>query len=78
MIYNAEDLLKKVDEYGFLPFFKNAIRGFSIEEMCQPELWFTDQDGPWEWKGPVAKSGQCIYGKFFKCKAMFASQILFI
>ncbi len=38
MIYNAEDLLNKVEEYGFLPFFKNGIPGFSVEEMCPPEL----------------------------------------
>lgn len=74
MIYNVEDLLKKVEEYGFLPFFKNGIPGFSVEELCQPELWFTDKEGPWEWKGPVAKSGRCIYGKFFNGKAGFVSK----
>ncbi len=74
MIYNAEDLLKKVEEYGFLPFFKNGIPGYSVEELCPPELWFTDKEGPWEWKGPVAKSGRCMYGKFFNGKAGFVSK----
>lgn len=74
MIYNADDLLNKVEEYGFLPFFKNGIPGFSVEEMCPPELWFTDKEGPWEWKGPVAKSGRCIYGKLFNGKAGFVSK----
>lgn len=74
MIYNAEDLLNKIEEYGFLPFFKNGIPGYSVEEMCPPELWFTDKEGPWEWKGPVAKSGRCIYGKFFNGKAGFVSK----
>lgn len=74
MIYNAEDLLNKVEEYGFLPFFKNGIPGYSVEEMCPQELWFTDKEGPWEWKGPVAKSGRCIYGKFFNGKAGFVSK----
>lgn len=74
MICGVEELLKKVKEYGFLPFFKNSIPNFSIEEMCPPEQWFTDQDGPWEWKGPVAKSGECIYGKFFNGKAGFISK----
>ena len=74
MIYNAENLLKKIEEYGFLPFFKNGIPGYSVEELCPPELWFTDKEGPWEWKGPVAKSGRCIYGKFFNGKAGFVSK----
>lgn len=74
MLRNADDLLKSVERYGFLPFFKNSIKGFSVEEMCPPELWFTELDGPWEWKGPVAKSGRCIYGKFFGGKAGFISK----
>lgn len=74
LLYTCDDLLSAVEEYGFLPFFKNSIQGFSIEEMCPPELWFTDLDGPWEWKGPIAKSGKCIYGKFFRGKAGFISK----
>lgn len=74
MLKNEDDLLIKVEQYGFLPFFKNAIPGFSIEEMCPAELWFTELDGPWEWKGPAAKSGKCIYGKFFNGKAGFISK----
>ncbi len=73
-IRSIEELLTVVEEYGFLPFFRNKIPGFSIEEMCPPELWFTEQDGPWEWKGPAAKSGRCIYGKFFGGKAGFVSK----
>ncbi|MBE6632459.1 MAG: hypothetical protein E7623_07150 [Ruminococcaceae bacterium] len=75
MIRCKEDILKKTEEYGFLPFFKNSIDGFSIEEMCPPELWFApDKEGPWEWKGPLARSGMCIYGKFFNGKAGFISR----
>ena len=65
MIRSIEEFLTTVEEYGFLPFFRNKIPGFSGEEMCPPELWFTEQDGPWDWKGPAAKSGRCIYGTFF-------------
>ena len=54
-IHNVEELLALVEHFGFLPFFKNCIPGFSIEEFCPPELWFSDNaDGPWEWKGPAA------------------------
>lgn len=71
---SPEELLFLVREIGFLPFFKNKIKGFSIEEMCPEELWFSsDVDGPWEWKGPVIRSGKCVYGKFFGGKAAYIS-----
>ena len=71
---SKEDIIRLVDEIGFLPFFKNEIRGFSIEEHTPNELWFSDAaDGPWEWKGPVARNGTCLYGKFFGGKAGFIS-----
>lgn len=74
MIQSVEELLDAVEHYGFLPYFKNSINGFSIEEMCPPKLWFTDLEGPWQWKGPAAKSGRCIYGKFFAGKAGYVSK----
>lgn len=74
MMRSVDELLDIIDQYGFLPYFKNSIQGFSIEEMCPPELWFTDVEGPWEWKGPAAKSGRCIYGKFFDGKAGYISR----
>ncbi len=71
---SADDIVRLVQEVGFLPFFANEIGGFSIEECCPPALWFADGvDGPWEWKGPVIKSGKCLYGKFFNGKAGFVS-----
>ena len=71
---SANDIINLVEEIGFLPFFANDIAGFSIEECCPPELWFAgDVDGPWEWKGPIARSGRCVYGKFFDKKAGFIS-----
>lgn len=68
-----EDLVVK---WGFLPFFKNEIPGFSVEEHTPLELWFPDdedEEGPWEWKGPVARGGKCVYGKLFDRKAGFVS-----
>ena len=73
-----EDIIRLVDEVGFLPFFANDIGGFSIEEHTPRELWFSDTaDGPWEWKGPIARNGNCLYGKFFGNKAGFISLELF-
>lgn len=73
--HSADDLIAAVEQYGFLPFFRNEIHGFSVEELCPPELWFADDvDGPWEWKGPAARSGKCLYGKLFNKKAGFVSR----
>ena len=72
---SPEDIVALTAELGFLPFFAGEIPGFSVEECCPPELWFSvEADGPWEWKGPAARSGQCVYGKFFSGKAGFISK----
>ncbi len=73
-IHTMDDLMRAVETYGFLPFFKNAIAGFSVKEHVDPALWFTDQPGPWEWKGPVIRTLGCAYGKFFEKKAAFVSR----
>ena len=75
IIDSPDAIIQMVHDYGFLPLFKNQIAGFSVEEHTPPQMWFSDeQDGPWEWKGPVARSGQCVYGKFFGGKAGFVSR----
>ena len=72
---SAEDIIELTTEAGFLPLFAGDIPGFSVEDCCPPELWFSDEaDGPWEWKGPIARSGTCIYGKFFGARAGFVSR----
>ncbi|MCD8029910.1 MAG: hypothetical protein LUF85_03520 [Bacteroides sp.] len=73
-INHCNDIEKLAAEMGFLPFFRNEIPGFSIEEHTPSELWFSDeQEGPWEWKGPVLREGNCAYGKLFQKKAGFVS-----
>lgn len=72
-IHAKEDIEEAVRRLGFLPFFTNEIEGFSIEENTDPSIWFTDQPGPWEWKGPVIQDGGCVYGKFFHGRAGFIS-----
>ena len=37
---SAGELVKLVEELGFLPFFAHDIDGFSVEECCPSELWF--------------------------------------
>ncbi len=78
VIDSPEAILDSVRRLGFLPFFKNEIPGFSIAEHTPPRLWFSDtEEGPWEWKGPVARSGACVYGKFFHGRAGFISREFF-
>jgi len=72
-IESRQDLMAVIQELGFLPFFANEIEGFSIEEHVPDEIWFTDLEGPWDWKGPVISEGDCVYGKFFHKKAGFIS-----
>ncbi|MCH4208190.1 MAG: hypothetical protein LKF50_07820 [Solobacterium sp.] len=73
-IQSQKDLEDAAAEFGFLPFFSNEIRGFSVEEHTPSSFWFNDQqDGPWEWKGRIAVKGKLVYGKFFRKKAGFVS-----
>lgn len=49
-------------------------RGFPSRNAPPPSLWFSgDADGPWEWKGPIARGKKCAYGKLFQKKAGFVS-----
>jgi hypothetical protein len=72
-IRTMDDLCRAVQKYGILPFFANSIKGFSIEENCAPEAFFSNEPGVWEWKGPVIEKTGCAYGKFFAKKAAFIS-----
>ncbi len=73
-IHNAKELEALVCEIGFLPFFAHEIKGFSLEDCCPSSLWFSEtEDGPWEWKGPVARGRKCLYGKFFRGRAGYVS-----
>lgn len=75
IIENQEQLERIIQEWGFLPFFRNGIEGFSIEEMTPPELLFGDdmENGPWQWKGPIIANWESAYGKFYQKKAGYIS-----
>ena len=76
-VRSLRDLTDAVEEFGIVPLFKNAIPGFSVEEHVVPEAWFSDQEGVWEWKGPVIRETGCAYGKLFERKAAFVSAELY-
>lgn len=73
-LHSAEELEKLVLEIGFLPFFHNCITGFSVEECTPSGYWFVDGvDGPWEWKGCVARGRKTAYAKLFDKKTGYVS-----
>ena len=74
-IHSAEELIAFVDEVGFLPLFKNAAAGFSVEEHTVPEYWWSEDPvrDPWLWRQQIAAGGRLAYGKLFDKKAGFLS-----
>lgn len=76
-IRTKEDMVKAVNDLGIVPFFSNNIKGFSIEENCDPKAYFSEEPGIWEWKGPVILETKCAYGKFFNNKAAFIRKDLY-
>lgn len=73
-INSQADLISAVEEFGFLPFFKNSIDGFSIEEHISLRYWFSEAEGAWEWKGSVIRETGSAYGKLFDRKAVYISR----
>ena len=72
-----------VNEVGFLPFFQNHIKGFSLEEIVEPEFWYDSFEKgkviwqAWSWREAIALDKSAIYGKFFGGKAGFISKEYF-
>ncbi len=74
---SEEDLFRLTAGIGFLPYFKNDIPGWSLEENVDPAVWFTSNEGPWEWKGRLCRDRRIVYGKFFRGRAAFVSVTCF-
>ncbi len=72
-VRSAEELVRRVEELGILPFFRSGIDGYSVEELTPPQFWFVrDVDGPWEWRQQAID--HFAYGKFLRGKAGFISR----
>ena len=71
-----QELVRWINEVGFLPFFSNEVTGFSAEEHVAPDFWWTGDraEDPWEWREIIAASHEVAYGKFFGGKAGFISK----
>lgn len=75
-LHSVEDAVKYINEVGFLPFFKNDIPGFSLEERTYAGHWWCDDPeiDPWIWRAVIARNKDIVYGKFFDKKAGFISR----
>ncbi len=74
-INTFDELMETVDREGFLPLFRNGIRGFSVEDRTRTAGWWTglEQIDPWEWRALAARNAEVAYGKFFDGRAGFIS-----
>ena len=72
-IKSWEELEATVLRIGFLPYFKNKIPGFSVEEHVPEILLWDITEGPWDWKGSVLRNLRVAYGKFFNRRAGYIS-----
>lgn len=79
-IHSVDEAIKYINEFGFLPLFKNDIDGFSLEERTVPEYWWSDNPeiDPWMWRAIIARQHDIVYGKFFDKKAGFISKSGFL
>ena len=70
-----KELVRWINEVGFLPLFANGVEGFSAEEHVSPNFWWTNdpEQDPWLWREYIARSHEVAYGKFFDKKAGFIS-----
>ncbi len=75
-IKKVEELEAFINKVGFVPLFKNKIKGFSIEERTCPTDWWCDNEerDPWIWRQIIAKKHSIAYGKFFSGKAGYISK----
>lgn len=74
-IKSKDDICDAVEKFGFVPLFKSSVPCFSIEENVSPRAWFYgNEEGVWEWKGPVIRETGCAYGKFFAGRPGFISR----
>ena len=78
-ITDVRALKEYILECGFLPLFRNDVKGFSVEEHVPSASWWTDDAlrDPWCWRMTLAEDDELAYGKFFGGNAGFVSKAWF-
>lgn len=75
-LHSSAELAKLINTVGFLPIFRNKIKGFSVEEHTAADFWWTKdpEKDPWLWRVKIIQNDELVYGKFFRNKAGFISK----
>ena len=78
-IDSPETMISAIRQMGIVPFFHNAIPGWSIEDHTAPGHWFGKEEeggslGPWDWKIDAIREGDIAYGKYISRKTAFATR----
>lgn len=75
-IKTKEELTALIGKIGFIPLFKSAIPGFSVEDITDADCWFSDdaEHDPWDWRRRIAGERNIAYAKLFQKKAGFISK----
>ena len=79
-ISTCSEMVRYVDEVGFLPLLPIGITGWSADDVVDSDCRYVAlPEGGWEWalwrwKGEIIRESGCAYGKFFDKKAAFVSK----
>jgi hypothetical protein len=75
-VNTKKELCALIEDIGFLPLFKSAVPGFSVEDITRGESWFSDdtEHDPWDWRKAIAAEGSIAYGKLFQKKAGYIAK----
>ena len=77
-IDSSAKMIAAIREIGIIPLFKSPVSGWSIEELTEPDWWFSTSDilGPWDWKIDAIHEG-FLYGKYISRKSAFATERMY-
>ena len=68
-IRSADDVIRLVEDIGFLPFFENHIAGFSVEECCRESCGLLKmQTARGNGRGPLPEAADACMGSFMEEK----------
>ena len=74
-IKTSVELTQLINKIGFLPLFKNGVKGFSVEEMTATSSWWSGNvEDPWDWREVIAEEETIAYGKLYGSRAGFVSK----
>ena len=75
-VRSKRELCELIEEIGFLPYFSNDMRGFSVMDITRGMRWWSDipELDPWDWRVQISGERKIAYGKLFKGRAGFISR----